>query len=71
MRDVDHVQASMTHHTPSPEDGEKIGMLRGDFQYVARAINQFVPDGRAKSIAYTKLEEALMWATKGIAIPDQ
>jgi hypothetical protein len=33
----------------------------------ALLINAHVPDGREKSTAVTKLEEAVMWANKGLA----
>lgn len=29
-------------------------------------FHNLVPDGRARSIAFTKLEEAVMWAVKGL-----
>lgn len=35
--------------------------------YLAHQIEGSVPDSREKSIALTKLEEALMWANAGIA----
>lgn len=34
---------------------------------VARVINELCPDGREKSLAITKLEEAMMWANAAIA----
>lgn len=34
---------------------------------VARIINELCPDGREKSLAITKLEEAMMWANAAIA----
>jgi hypothetical protein len=30
-------------------------------------IDESIPDGREKSLAMTKLEEALMWATAAVA----
>ena len=31
------------------------------------AVNQYVPDGREKALAMTKIEEAKMWASAGVA----
>jgi len=45
-----------------------------DIDFIARKIkdlaeymNQYLPDGRLKSIAFTKLEECAMFATKSIS----
>lgn len=35
----------------------------------AEVIARYVPEGRAKSLAHTKLEECLMWAIKGVVAP--
>jgi hypothetical protein len=34
---------------------------------VALRINEQVPEGREKSLAITRLEEAMMWANAGLA----
>lgn len=35
----------------------------------ANVVDGLVPEGREKSLAVTKLEEAMMWANAGIARP--
>jgi hypothetical protein len=41
--------------------------VRASAYGLAMDINDLVPDGREKSLAITKLEEALMWANAAIA----
>lgn len=40
--------------------------LREDLHWIAKRLNDEVTDSREKSLALTKLEEALMWAGKAI-----
>lgn len=42
-------------------------IIRDSIIFAAQNIDAQVPDGREKSLAFTKLEEALMWSNKGIA----
>lgn len=42
-------------------------IIRDSIIFTAQNIDAQVPDGREKSLAFTKLEEALMWSNKGIA----
>lgn len=44
--------------------------VRADIAHAAQVVNTYVPDSRAKSIALTHLEEALMWAGKAIFQPE-
>lgn len=37
------------------------------FRYFAEQLDAFLPAGRAKSVAFTELESASMWAHKAIA----
>lgn len=64
------------HHPPRTaavrETHELICAAHGD---LARRILRHVPEGRERSLALRKLEEALMWSNAGIArhqdaIPD-
>jgi hypothetical protein len=41
--------------------------LRVKFREFAEWLDEQIPDGRAKSVMFTELENASMWAHKGIA----
>ena len=41
--------------------------LRQSFIGFAKLLDDILPDGRAKSVAFTELENASMWANKAIA----
>lgn len=41
--------------------------LRKKFVEFAKHLDEVVPDGRAKSVLFTELETASMWAHKAIA----
>lgn len=41
--------------------------LRKQFMALATLLDHSLPDGRAKSVAFTELETASMWAHKAIA----
>jgi len=49
---------------PQHEDARSI--IRG----AAIQVNKVIPDGREAAVVMTKLEEALMWANKAIAMHD-
>jgi hypothetical protein len=51
---------------PNADQQETMGVLRTNFAIVANVVDQLVPDGRYKSLAMTALEEAAMWANKGV-----
>ncbi|MGP6175448.1 Acb2/Tad1 domain-containing protein [Corynebacterium sp. A21] len=41
--------------------------VRIEFREFAEFLDNILPDGRAKSVAFTELENASMWAHKAIA----
>jgi hypothetical protein len=54
-------------HATDSAKTEKMNTVRSVTRAAADAINAVVPEGREKSIAIKALEDAMMWANKGIA----
>ena len=55
------------HHPPDVLKAAVHQLLRGIFKDVASVVAHECPEGREKSLAITKLEEALMWANASVA----
>ena len=62
--DIEH---RFTYHAPKEGQPEKYDYLRGKVRELAHLVNKYCPDSREKSLAITKLEEAVMWANASIA----
>ena len=58
----------VTQHPMSEEQIERSNKNRTTILMAMETANNTLPDGREKSLAITKLEEALMWANKAIAL---
>lgn len=56
-----------TYHAPKEDQQERYERIRFKAKMLAAFINEKCPDSREKSIAMTKLEEAVMWANASIA----
>lgn len=61
------INHNFTYHSPKPEQLPKYTELRERARILALDIDVSQPDSREKSLALTKLEEAIMWANAGIA----
>jgi hypothetical protein len=61
------------YHPPLTEDRrETHATIRSELLDVAEWLNEQLPDGREKSLAVTKLEEAMFWANAALArTPDE
>lgn len=55
------------YHAPRGDQQARYIELREAGRYIAELILKHCPDSREKSLAYTKLEEAIMWANASIA----
>lgn len=64
-----NIEHTFSHHPPTPEKIAAHEMLRSaakDFAYII----DYLPAGREKSLAMTKLQETLMWANAAVAMLD-
>jgi hypothetical protein len=56
-----------SYHKPKPGQPEKYQVIRSEALNLALTMEEFCPDTRELSLAFTKLEEAVMWANASIA----
>ena len=74
MADLQHptpleiVEKSFTYQAPKPGQPELYEELRGKAKELAILFINKVPHSRERSLAITKLEEAIMWANKAVAL---
>ena len=57
---------NFSYHPPMPGQTERYTLLRAEAQRIARTVLSNCPAGRERSLALTKIEEAVMWAVKHV-----
>jgi hypothetical protein len=65
------IARNFTYHPPAGDQPRRYQRLRELGHHVAMVINDECPESREKSLALTKLEEAVMWANAAIARNEQ
>lgn len=63
----DEIEKRFTYHSPKEDQPKRYEALRSKAKEFAGLINELVPESREKALAFTKLEQAVMWANAGIA----
>lgn len=61
------IENNFKYHAPNQSQQEKYVFLRDEAKELAHKIDALCPESREKSLAMTKLEEAVMWANASIA----
>jgi hypothetical protein len=56
-----------TYHPPKGDQVERYQLIRDYGKRLAEIVDTECPDSREKSLAITKIEEAVMWANAAIA----
>jgi hypothetical protein len=62
------IENVFTYHAPKGDQTDRYQELREESKTLALMIEDKCPDSREKSLAMTKLREAVMWANASIAI---
>lgn len=63
----EQIEKAFTYHAPKDGQPEKYQTVRSKAKELAYLINETCPASRERSLAMTKLEEAVMWANASIA----
>lgn len=67
MSKKDQIEKAFTYYPPTLGQLERYTQIRNKAKELAFVIDGCVPDSREKSVAFTELESAVMWANAGIA----
>lgn len=61
------IETNFSYHAPKTGQPERYEAIRSKAKELAYIIANSCIDSREKSLAFTKLEEAVMWANASIA----
>jgi hypothetical protein len=61
------IENNFKYHAPKEGQQEKYVAIREQAKTLAYMLESLCPDSREKALAFTKLEEAVMWANASIA----
>lgn len=64
---TEEIRERFHYQAPSLEGVERHAELSEAFTVLAILVDDLCPDGRAKSLALTKLEEAKFWSSAAVA----
>lgn len=64
---MDELKHRFTYHAPKGSQADRYVLIRDAGYDFADVINVSAPDSSEKSLAITKIEEAVMWANAAIA----
>ena len=61
------LEKKYTYHEPKGDQIARYVEIRSGVRSIAELIDKHCPPSRERSLAHTKLEEAVMWANASIA----
>lgn len=68
---TEQIKDAFTYHKPFGSQPERYEMIRAAARGIATVISMSCPDSREKSLAFTNLQQAVMWANASIAINEK
>lgn len=60
------IDRNFGHNEPNGDQTARLELLHGTARVMAKTIQGECPESREKSLAFTKLEECVMWANAAI-----
>lgn len=63
----EQIANNYTYHAPKGDQQERYEALRAIAKGLADTIAELCPDSREKALAFTNLEQSVMWANASIA----
>lgn len=67
MSNPDKYDNTYSYHPPKGDQNDRYEAIRDNAKQLAMLFDIVCPDSRERSLAHTKLEEAVMWANASIA----
>jgi hypothetical protein len=67
----EQIENTFTYHAPFGDQTARYEILRNLAKAFARAISASCPESREKSLAFTNLQQTVMWANASIAINEK
>jgi hypothetical protein len=64
----EQIENAFTYHVPKGDQTARYEILRYSAKQLATIFNACCPESREKSLAFTSLQQAIMWANASIAI---
>jgi hypothetical protein len=64
---VSELENRFTYHAPTGDQFDRYEQLRSYALHFAELVHAYTPDSRERSVALTKIDEAIMWANAAIA----
>lgn len=61
------IDNNFTYHPPKKDQPDMYMLIRTTGKKMAETIQALCPDSREKALAFTNLEQAIMWANASIA----
>ncbi len=64
----EQIENTLTYRSPKGTQADRYELIRQVARDLAHVIRQHAPDSREKSLAFTNLQQTVMWANAAIAI---
>ena len=67
MKNQTDIVRNMVNHAPDRQTQKQMENLRYHYHLTVREMQKILPESRERSLAMTKMEEALMWSMASLA----